>query len=112
MTIRLPKQDQATVKVAFQCGVEVGLILVYHSDTNQYSLLITPNPDDKKTGYPMEYLSNDYFKERFWRVYRDERYYREADGRWYDVYAYVAENDDSYDIRIKLHECYIKAHEE
>jgi hypothetical protein len=110
MQVRLPKQDGATTKVTFQCGISVRFILRYYNDTNQYDLLIAYDPDNEKTGYRMKYSHDVYEKGRDWTVFYDDEYCTDAHGHRYDVYAYVAENDDSYDIRVKLHE--IKEHEE
>jgi hypothetical protein len=110
MTVQLPKQDGATVKVTFQCGISVRLILDYYSDTNQYDLRIAYDPDDEKTGYRTQRLHDVYKDRRTWNVFRDECYYTDTHEHWYDVYAYVAENDDSYDIRIRLYET--RAYEE
>jgi hypothetical protein len=110
MTVQLPKQDGATVKVAFRCGVNVRFILRYYSNTNQYDLLIAYNPDDEKSGYRMKYSHDVYEEERDWLVFYNEEYYGDAHGHWYNVIAHIAENSDSYDIRVKLHE--VTVHEE
>jgi len=109
MMIQLPKQDCATVKVAFQCGISIRFVLEYYSDTNQYDLRIAWNPDNEKSSYRMKYLHDMYEEDRKWDVFYDECYHTDAHGHWYNVIAYVAENDDSYDIRVKLHE--ITVHE-
>ena len=110
MQVQLPKQNRATVKVKFKCGISIRFVLEYYSDTNQYDLLVAYGNDEGETCYRMKYLHDVYEEERLWSVFHDECYYTDARGHWYDVYAYVAENDNSYDIRVKLHE--IKVHEE
>ncbi len=110
MQVRLPKQDGATVKVAFKCGITIKLVLEYHSYSNLYRLLIAYGRDDENNRYRMKYLHDICEDGRRWDIFYDECYYTDMRGHWYDVYAYVAENDDSYDIRVKLHE--ITVHEE
>jgi len=110
MTVQLPKQDGATIKVAFQCGVSVRFILRYYNNTNQYELLIAYDPDDEKNGYRMKYSHDVYENGRDWMVFYDEEYCVDTHGHWYNVIAYVTENDDSYDIRVKLHK--VKEYEE
>ena len=110
MQVQLPKQDGASTKVVFRCGVSVRFILKYYSNTNQYDLLIVYDPDDEKCSCRMDYLYDIYEDGRCWSAYCNELYFVDTRTHWYNVYAYVAENDDSYDIRIKLHE--IEEHEE
>ena len=110
MQVQLRKQDGASTKVVFQCGVSVRFILDYYSDTNQYDLRIAYDPDNEKSSYRMKYSHDVYEEKRDWIVYHNECYYTDARGHWYDVYAYVAENDDSYDIRVTLHE--VTVHEQ
>jgi hypothetical protein len=113
MQTRVPKQDQergqdrTPIKFAFKCGVEVKLMLVYYSVDDRYELFIACDPDDEKLRCRMTHLRDVYEEGRNWSVYRHERYAAKGDGSWYDVYIYVAENHDSYDIRAELHECFI-----
>ena len=110
MYVRLPKQDRATVRVAFQCGINVRLVLRYYSDTNQFDPLIASDPDNEKTGHRLKRLYDIHENGRDWIVFFDEYYHVDEQGHRCDVLVYVSENRDSYDIRIKLHE--IKEHEE
>jgi len=104
MTIQLPKQDGATAKVTFQCGISVRFILRYYSNTNQYDLLVAYDPDNERSGYRMRYSHDVCDDTHDWTVFHDEEYCIDERMHRYDVYAYVAENDDSYDICVKLHE--------